>query len=295
MALPRRIHWVFELVMTMRYLGWHTPDSQLTPPRHLIHTIDPTLSRSRFVKIMLVRIIAIGVLVDVLVWNIRRNDTAFYFPQLLAGGEVVFTHNIPAVVIYPYPPHRTFSPRFPWLISLPKNTLYTSHPITPPPKFFPPLPSSSWHMYLTPPLRTLAQTACMYAAITGIWAFVTLATMLLGYIVYPPYSSTTTAEMIRASRWFNPEAYPHPFTFSSHELGVDVGVGAFWGRYWHGVFRRVFVRPYAVLSGWVGEGEGACFQWYCDTQFRVPEIGRVYVGNIANQITIRHVEECTLR
>ena len=254
-ALSRRIHWVFELVTTMRYVGWHTPDSRPTTPAHLLLAIDPTLRRSRFVMMLLVHLVTIGVLLDVLVWNIRQNHTAFYFPQLLAGGEggeVVFTHNVPAVAIYPYPPHMAFSPRFPWLISLPQNTLYTPPPYPiPPPKYFPPPTTTT---YLTPPLHALAQALSIYAAITGVWALMTLATMLLGYLVYPPYTSSTTS--IQASRWFNPAAYPHPFTFSSHDLAVDVGVGAFWGKCWHAMFRRGFVRPWVVLRGWVGAGGG---------------------------------------
>ncbi|KAF8458162.1 hypothetical protein BGX38DRAFT_650367 [Terfezia claveryi] len=123
-SLRRRIPWVFELITTMRFLGWHTPHSQPTTSAHLLRSCPPpTLTRSRFIKTSLLRVLAIGLIIDFLVWNIRVNDVGFHLPYLLLPAQqaatstptppqIEFTLSFPAIAIYPSPPrlHLSSSP-----------------------------------------------------------------------------------------------------------------------------------------------------------------------------------------
>ena len=216
-------------------------------------------------------------LVDFLVWNIRRNDTGFYLPHLLlnrsphqveSNSQVSFTPDFPAVAIYPNPPTLSLSSYPPWAsISLvPAHAYHLSPDQIPYPKYplLPlPTPSSSqiYTSYIFPAhltiLRSLAQTLAVYAAISGLFSAVSLMLMLISYLIYPSSSSSPhmVAKQLEQSRWFNPAAYPDMFAFSEIEFGTPIGVGWFWTRSWHGLFRRAFLRPWVVL------GMGAAGNW----------------------------------
>ncbi|KAF8426999.1 hypothetical protein EV426DRAFT_715257 [Tirmania nivea] len=268
-CLSRRIHWVFELITTMRYVGWHTPHSKPTTSPHLLRSCaPPTLSRSRFVRTLLLRILVLGLIVDFLVWNIRMNDTGFHLPYLLLQAstphapqsappsQISFDPSFPAIAIYPTPPLLHLSRSPPWLtISLEPNPSYRLLPHQIPlPKYTllpAPTPTSAYiyKAYIFPLClaftRTLLQTLALYAAMSGVFSLACLALMLLSYLIYPP-NATTSHRLLAQSRWFSPAAYPHLFSFSEIELQRPPGVGEFWAKTWHALFRRGFLRPWVA-------------------------------------------------
>ncbi|KAF8456442.1 hypothetical protein BDZ91DRAFT_801105 [Kalaharituber pfeilii] len=261
-TMAARIPWVFELITTMRYIGWHTPKSPPTTARSLL---QPQISRARFFMLTLLRLLAMWLLIDALIWNIRENDTGFFLPYLVASRnssaavpeQVAFTLNIPSIAPYPtLALHR----KFPFL-SLPPPRLPQPDAIRalkyPYPRYFLPAPtpsSSTVYADLVFPLalqlfRVAAQTLAIYAGITGDFAMVCLFVILLSYIAFPPWTRDVD-QKLQASRWFNPAAYPHPFSFDTalSESSPPVGVLTLWTYLWHGLFRRAFVVPFAAMG-----------------------------------------------
>lgn len=254
--LMERIPWVFELITTLRFLGWHTPNSSPTTFKSLLRHAKP-MSRIQFLKITLLRVVAMGLFVDFLVWNIRVNDTGFFIPQLLLNRnttthtQVPFTPDFPALPAHPSPPVLTKS--FPY-ITLPHAYPIPAHQI-PYPLYFPlprptptspPLYASYLHPFALTLTRFLLQTSAIYAGISGMFALWSLFMILASYLPYPPYTPNLDAHLA-ASRWFNPAAYPHPFAFD-HSISAPPSITSYWTITWHSLFRRAFLRPWVALG-----------------------------------------------
>ena len=264
-TLSRRFSWVSELAGAMQLIGWHTPSSRPTTSKTLLSTC-PQMSRGQFLGLSILRLLGAWLALDFLKWNSRVNDTGFFFPYLLhsagnssstPGGPIsqpIYTPDFPAVAIYPSPPQ--FISSFPW-ISLSKaydlSYPYPQYALLPHPT------STSSYMYTTYifPLilhatRTIAQTSSIYLGIASNYAAMCIIMFTISYFVFPPYTPSLD-EKLKKSRSFNPAFYPHPFMYftllARRPLSFSsMTIHRFWSVAWHGLFRRVFLRPSIALQ-----------------------------------------------
>lgn len=218
------------------------------------------MSRSRFLRLTILRLFGVWLVLDFLKWNVRVNDTGFFFPYLVhsAGNssdtrsipQPIFTPDYPVVAIYPDPPQ--FISSFPW-ISLPKvydiSYPYPKYTLLPYPT---PISSYMYTTYIFPLTlhitRTIAQTLSIYCGIIGNYSMTCLIVFTISYFVYPPYTPSLD-EKLEKSRWFNPASYPHPYNFFTlSSLSSPMTIQRFWSVAWHNLFRRVFLRPSIALQ-----------------------------------------------
>ncbi|KAL7266714.1 hypothetical protein RUND412_010730 [Rhizina undulata] len=214
-----RLLWVSDLTASLRLPGWN----RQIPLTYLAPTTTPSKHLLRLVG----RALTICLYIDLLCWYTRTVDRDWFVPAHHALSSA------PGPVPYP----TLFSSSRPSAVS--------------PPLEFPAIPESGWErtLYLVAlqTLRTCLAASAMYAAIDGAYTATSILPILAGYLlsVRAPTSSSSAWEIWKY-RHLSRDAWPD--TFGTLKDGDwSGGIGIFWGRAWHGLFKHVFTAPAAWI------------------------------------------------
>lgn len=206
----RRLAWVLELTHTLRGISWSW---QMRTP------CDANLARPRAIWVLrrLVRVLVFWVHLDLLVYYMRTLDVVFFLPVghsqgflPPAGGQIY---------------HGLFSPST------------KAHKTYPPPRGLPFLTGAAdtpVQSAAVQAVRNILAASAMLGAIDGLYSAVSVL-FTLPALLFPP------AHTGIAARWTTPAAWPP--VFGSWGNGDFRSIRNFWGRGWHGLFRRVFTSP----------------------------------------------------
>ncbi|KAH0610087.1 uncharacterized protein H6S33_012633 [Morchella sextelata] len=222
--LKRRIWWTFDLIVTMRGIGWSW---QIRPIPPLSST--EVESRSVYLRRRFNRILIIYAWLDMAMFLVQHVDRGYFLPPGNAYED-------PSVK----------EPVYPSLFL--RSTRPQQHPV---PLGLPEIPPGALGLLYRVSLYTtrhMLTGTLLYVSLNGGYTLVSLAAVLLGALL-----GTEDGWRRRYLHW-----HSWPDMFGSWSAG-DWGRGTtgWWSRAWHGLFKNVFTAPARCVVRRCGLGRGS--------------------------------------
>lgn len=208
-SIPRRLSWLFDLVTTMRGVGWNWGVRPV--PRETATTLQ------MFLRQRGARLVFIWVLLDAMVFWMQVVDTGFFLPE----GNAFDNDDAGGV--------RTTV--FPGLFAA---SVKAGEVLVP--RGFPEMPGGGvGRVVYTAALhtwRTSLQGAMLYTAIDGAYTVAAVAFSAMGGLAGAVWPGG------RRARWLDWRSWPGVFgVWGDGDWGH--GLTGWWGRAWHGLFKYV--------------------------------------------------------
>ena len=283
-AILSRLSWALELVLTFRFIGWHTPRA---PPRTLKDVLPPqspqnkppperlAASSPRYFLPLILRFTIAFVILDFIVWILRYNDPTYFLPHLYVNSPHGLPNPLPGAELAPaWAIYRNLTLSTSvfrsagvgsWYLLLPPTFPREYPGAGYPVRFFLPRPgTASWGEFVAHSTgyetiysvvlyvsRMSIQWISVYAIITACSTLMTLIFLpfsILSHHLLPPTK--------RHNRWLDlPTFFPR---ILAPPLPLPSSLQEFWSHTWHCLFRRTFLRPWVALQEVLGmrPGEG---------------------------------------